>query len=146
MGYTAEVEDEKVDIIPEDTIVRAQLLEIAPKEISWTDKQTHEPKSTTILEWKWEVVTGEFKGKWVRGSCDAKLSSHPGNRFRNWSESLLGRQLPVGTAFDTDDLIGLQADISIRHRADKKDPAKKYVEVDEVIPLGGGFDLEEPPF
>lgn len=147
MGYVTTVEDAPPqELIPEDTIVKAKLLEISPREQKWNDKQTGEPKSATFLNWKWEIIGGEFDKKWVWGSCDARLSNHPSNKFRNWSESLLNRQLPVGEPFDTDDLIGLTAEISITHRADKKDPAKKYAEVDEVIPSEGGFALDEPPF
>jgi hypothetical protein len=59
---------------------------------------------------------------------------------------LLGRQIPVGMGIDTDDLIGLQAEISIGHRQDKKDALKVWEYVDEVMPVDGGFDLNEPPF
>lgn len=149
MGFTTTVEDAPApELIPEDTIVQARLLDITDKTINWTDKNTKEAKSALFLNWKWEITgAGEYQGKWVYGSCDARLSNHPSNKFRNWSESLLGRQLGVGDPFDTDELIGLSAEISIKHRADKKDPEKKYAEVDEVIPLDGGFQLsDEPPF
>jgi hypothetical protein len=46
----------------------------------------------------------------------------------------------------TDDLIGLRAEISIGHRQDKKDALKVWEYVDEVMPVDGGFDLNEPPF
>ena len=146
MGYQTEVEDAPApELIPEDTILKAKLVEIKPRDAHWTrDGEAH---SATFLNWKWLVLAGEYIDKYVYGSCDARLTNHPGNKFRNWSESLLNRELPVGTPFDTDDLIGLTAEISIGHRADKKDPEKKYSEVDEVIPTEDGFSVStDPPF
>lgn len=149
-AYT--VEDQPDLTIPEDTIVRARLEEISEKEIKWNDKNDGTPKSKVILEWWWEVQdeaytdpsTGHHRK--VKGTCDAKITNHPKNRFHNWSETLMGRTIAVGTPISTDDLIGLQADISIRHRKDKNDPSKIYEEVDEVMPITGGFDTDVPPF
>lgn len=148
MGLTFVVEDAPDLTIPEDTIIRARLNEISDKTINWTDRNTNEQKSSVLLEWKWEVVAeGQYKGRKLRGECDAKISNHPRNKFRAWAESLLGRELPMGMGIDTDDLVGLVADISIAHRADRKDPSKKYEYVDEVIPVNGGFSVnDEPPF
>lgn len=147
MGLTFTTEDQPDLTIPADTIVRAKLIELKPREINWTDKKTNEAKSKTLLEWWWEVQSGEYKDRRIKGECDAKLTNHPGNRFHNWSETLLGRQIPVGMGIDTDDLLGLSADISVGHRPDKKDPAKVWEYVDEVMPISGGFAMsEEPPF
>lgn len=112
---------------------------------------TGEAKSFTKLEWWWEVVATTFGdqyiGRKVKGECDAKLTTHPGNKFRNWSETILGRVIPNGFVLDTEDLVGLQAEISIGHREDRKDSSKVWEFVDEVLPLSGGFDgLDEPPF
>lgn len=148
MGLTFTVEDAPDLTIPEDTILRARLNDISDKTLNWKDRKTGEDKSSVILEWAWEVVgEGEYKGRTVKGTCDAKISNHPNNKFRVWAESLLGRELPMGMGVDTDDLIGLVADISVGHRPDRKDPAKKWEFVDEVIPVSGGFTVDsEPPF
>jgi len=147
MGLTFTTEDQPDLTIPADTIHRAKLIELKPREINWIDKKTNEPKSKTLLEWWWEIQGGEYASRRVKGECDAKLSNHPGNRFHNWAETLLGRQIPVGMGLDTDDLLGLQAEISVGHRPDKKDPAKVWEYVDEVMPVSGGFALsDEPPF
>ena len=130
------------------TIHAAKLLDVTPQDINWTDKASGEAKTATLLKWKWEILEGDYAGKWVFGSCDARLSTHPKNAWRNWSETLLGREIPPGMPLDTDDVVGLSANISIKHRPDKKDPSKVYVEVDEVMPAGdAGWSFDDaPPF
>lgn len=151
MGLTFTTEDQPDLTLPEDTIFRAQLEEIKPKEISWPDKQNPgQTKTATLLQWWW-VIKGapdeKYIGRKIKGECDAKLTNHPGNRFHNWAETLLGREIPAGVGVDTDDLVGLSADISVRHEPDKKDPGKSYERLDEVLPITGGFDRDtEPPF
>lgn len=154
MGLQFTVEDAPDLTIPEDTIVRARLSEIKLHSFTWTDyKDKDQPgvpvqKEGTVLQWWWEVTANnEYKGRRVKGETDAKITNHPRNKFRAWAETLLGRELPAGIAIDVDDIVGLSADISIGHKADKKDPSKKYEYVDEVIPITGGFSVaDEPPF
>jgi hypothetical protein len=86
-----------------------------------------------------------YIGRRVKGSIDARLSNHPKNQFRMWAEAMLDRQIPVGMVIDTDDLVGLSAEIVIGHRPDKKDPNKVWEEVAGVIPLSGA-QSSEPPF
>jgi hypothetical protein len=66
----------------------------------------------------------DYIGRRVKGECRPKLTNRPGNRFREWSEALLGRDIPIGMVIDTDDLLGLEAEIVIGHRQDKKDPTR----------------------
>lgn len=109
-------EDYEAELIPEDDFVPAKLTKIEEKQISWTDKQTGKPKEAEILEWTFVVTSGAHEGKTVRGSCDPRLSNHENNRFRQWVEGVLGRDLAVGENIDTDDLIGLTADITVLHK------------------------------
>lgn len=149
MGLVFTTEEQKDLTLPEDSIHRAKLLEIKQRTINWTNAEG--PQSRDILEWWWEITKSssgdEFVGRRVKGECPAKLTNHPGNRFHNWAETLLGRQIPPGMGIDTDDLIGLQAEVSIGHRQDKKDPNKVWEFVDEVLPADGAFSLNDaPPF
>lgn len=147
MGFTLEVEDQPDLTIPEDTIVRARLKEIKLREFDWTDRQTNEQKHGKALEWWFDVLDDRFPNRSVKGQTDFRVSNHPRNKFRMWAEAILGRELPVGMKIDTDDLTGMVCEISIRHRSDKKDPSKKYEEVDEVMPADGGAGFsDEPPF
>lgn len=147
MGYTFIVQDAPDLTIPEDTICRARLNGLEKKTISWNDRQTGEAKTTELMEWSWEVISGNHQGRKVRGTCDAVISNHPRNKFRLWAEAILDKRIDSGEPFDTDDLVGQIADVSIGHRPDKKDPSKKFEFVDEVIPISGGLSSQsEPPF
>lgn len=133
--------------LPEDRIFRAQLKEMKLHTFRWTDRKVSPPeeKESSTLQWWWEVQsTDEYNGRKVKGECNPTLSDNPNNRFRKWAEALLQREIPAGMGLDSDDLVGLTADITIRHRPDKKDPDKKWEEVDEVIPVTSLGD--EPPF
>lgn len=141
--YTVEEEQDRT--IPEDTIVRARLEDVSEKTIEWT--KNGEKKSADILEWWFEVIDkhtqdGLFEGRKVKGSCDAKLTTHPRNKFRNWAEALLGRELPTGVAVDPEaDLQGLVADITVSHREYMKNGEKRIIEeIDEVIAIDGMDD------
>lgn len=152
MGLQFTTEDAPDLTLPEDKIFRAQLKEMKIHTFKWTDRKVSPPeeKEGSTLQWWWEVTsTDEYNGRKVKGECDPKISNHPRNRFRQWAEALLGREIPVGMMVDSDDLVGLTADITVKHRADKKDASKKYEEVDDVIPVGGDGGSgwgDEPPF
>lgn len=136
------VEDQPDLTIPEDKIVRAKLTELKDKTIEWQDKQTKEQKSAVLTEWWWQVTSGEYEGRKVKGECDAKVTNHPRNRFRQWAEALLNRQLDADMAFDDEDLIGLSADITVKHREYEKNGEKRVIEeIDEVMPISGSQDV-----
>lgn len=130
------VEDQPDLTIPEDHIVRGKLMELKDKTIEWT--KNGEKKEATLTEWWWEVQGGEYAGRKLKGECDAKVSNHPRNRFRQWAEALLNRSLDANMAFDDEDLVGLQADITVKHRHyDKNGEDRIAEEIDEVMPIAG---------
>lgn len=150
MGMQFTTEEERDLTLPADSIHKARLLEIKERTFEYTDRNDGSRKTASNLEWWWEITrpgTGlddEFIGRRVKGECRPKLTNRPGNRLREWSEALLNRDVPVGMLIDTDDLVGLEAEIVIGHRQDKKDPNKVWEEVVGVLPstTSGG----EPPF
>lgn len=156
MGMTFVTEDEPDLTIPEDTLVRAKLLEIKPKTINWTIKNgpnAGQPASKAMLEWWWEITDTRFPGKdglnrRLKAECEAKLTNNAGNKFRQWAEALLGREVPVGMGIDTDDVVGLSADVTVRHEKSSKPGDDRIFErIEDVIPLGDAFRLsDEPPF
>lgn len=153
MGLEFEVEDQPDLTIPEDVICRAKLVEIKKHTFSWTDyKDKTRPgqpvaKVAENLHWWFEVTSGQHIGRKVKLETRFKITNHPRDKFRLTAETLLGRELPHGTRVNADDLTGLQADITVRHRPDKKDPSRIYEEVDEVMPVSTGFSLDSaPPF
>ena len=147
MGLTFTTIDEPDLTIPEDMIVRATLAEIKQRTIKWVDKQSGEAKERDLLEWYWQVQTPEkYSMRKIKGECDAKISNSPGNKFMQWASTLLGREIPVGMAVDVDDLLGLPADLTVKHDPDRKDPSKVWERVDEVIAVNGFQFDAAPPF
>lgn len=145
MGLTFVVQDAPDLTIPEETFVRARLENIELREFSWNDKKTGERKEGSNLEWTFEVTAeGTYKGRKVRGRTGTEINNRDGNRFRNWAETLLGRELPVGMGIDADDLIGLSCEITVKHEPDRKNPEIKWERVDEMLPVSGYGD--ESPF
>lgn len=145
------VEDQKDLSIPEGKIVRAVLQEIKEKEISWIIKSgpdVGKTKTATLLEWWWEVQGPEYtkedgNQRRVKGESDARITNYAGNKFGVWATALLQREVVVGMPVDTDDLTGITADITVKHRPDKRDPSRTFEEVDEVIAVES---FDEPPF
>lgn len=129
--------EDKPDLtIPEDEPVVSRLAEMNVKTINWTDKRTNKPRSADLVEWWWEVEDDRFPGRKVKGECDAELSNHPANKFNNWTEALLGREIGLGEVIDDEDLIGLRAIITVRHRegTTKNGDPRVFEEVAEVLP------------
>lgn len=143
-------QDEPDVTLPEDGIFRARLEEIKLRTFTWIDRKDQTEKEGQTLEWWWEITSShlgpQYVGRKVKGECNPKITNRDGNRFREWAEALLNREIPVGMAVDTDDLVGLEADIVIGHRPDRKDASKKWEYVENVAPVEAAFAGSEPPF
>jgi hypothetical protein len=125
--------------IPVDTIFRARLIEIRENEYAY-DGQT-----IKNLHWWFEVIAdGPYRGRKVRGVTDREPTIDARNKFHSWAEAVHRKVMALDEDFDIDELIGCQVDISVGHRVDAKDPARKYEYVDEVIPIDPTFDLRNP--
>ncbi len=135
-------EVEKSRALPAGELLKARLEKFDVQEIEYTDRKTNEKKSFKKIEWIFKIVDGEYQGKEVRGETSAYLTDHPDNKFRNWSEALLGRSLDLGDVLDESDLEGGSVLITVKYVTDRKDEEKKWPRVDDVIPLGD----DEPPF
>lgn len=153
MGRQFMTEDEPDLTLPEDSIHRARLQEVKVRTFTYPDRDNPgKDKTGETLEWWWEVTRpgsglgNEYIGRKVKGECKPRLSNRPGNRFREWAEALLDREIPVGMSVDLDDLIGLEGEIVIGHRRDKKDNAKVWEEVIGVLPASSGNVDTAPPF
>ncbi len=149
MQFTNEEEEDRT--LPEDSIHRARLEEIKLRTFTWTDRRTGDEKEGKSLDWWWSITVpgsgldASYVGRRVKGECNAKMSSREGNKFREWAEVLLGREIPIGMSVDTDDLVGLEAEIVIGHRQDKKDTSKTWEFVSAISPVEQRFS-EDPPF
>lgn len=151
MGLQFTTEEEKDLTLPADSIHRARLNEIKERSFEYNDRTTGERKTSTNLEWWWEItrpgagLDDEYIGRRVKGECKPKLTNRAGNRLREWAEAILDREIPIGMTIDTDDLVGLEAEIVIGHRTDRKDATKVWEEVIGVLPAVGDSS-SEPPF
>jgi hypothetical protein len=146
MGLQFTVTEEEPDLtVPEDTIIVARLAEIKPRLMEWTDKTTQEKKSKQRVEFWWQVISPErYNTRRLKGECDAKIDK--GGQFHSWAEAILDRQIPIGMGIDTDDLVGLNAEITVRHRK-SKDGTKTFEEVDVVMPASAAsVAMDKPPF
>lgn len=137
MGRTFTAQEPKFKNIPEETIVRGKLMEIKEDHRSGTSTRTGKPYDFKKLIWWFEVQSDDYlkdDGTKRRIKGETSNSFEVGSLFHQWAETLLGRDIPIGLGVDLEDLIGLPADITIRHEADRKDPAKKWERVDMVMP------------
>lgn len=142
--------DEPDLTLDEDTIIRARLDSIEYRTFDWTDRRTGEQKTGEVLEWYWEITSAshgeKYVGRKLRGRCSPKSTNREGNKLREWAEALLDRQIPVGMEIDTDDLVGLEAEVVIGHETDRKDASRVWDRVVGVLPLTGGAQDVNPPF
>lgn len=152
----------EVDLrLPTDKIFRAKLMEVKRVEQEWTDYKDKDAPGQAIkktfskMVWWWEIQdenyrvpdTGQLRR--VRGECKPEFGKSDSNDFYRWVKALLGGDdIPLDTTISIpDDIVGLSADILIRHDKDKNNPKKIYEQVDEVMPIEGGLSSSEaPPF
>lgn len=93
-----------------------------------------------IVKWIWEfkITDGAYDGETAYGETDPKITTKEDDNARQWSETLLGRELEINEEFDTDQVIGLPCKFTVRHGEprDKKDGGKFYpCPVDDVFPM-----------
>ncbi len=146
---TFTTEEEQDLTLPKGSVHRARLDELTVRTYTFTDRDTNQEKEGQTLDWWFKISQSnlgpEYIGRTVKASCPPKLTSREGNKFREWAEALLGREIPVGMQLDTDDLVGMEAEVVIGHRPDRKDPKRMWDFVEDVIPVFGGTD-DAPPF
>jgi len=142
--------------IPEDTLVGLKLESVTYIEFPFIYKQgTKMGQSGTFRKWEWEFVIpeGDYAGLNVRGNTEPRITSNDQASgdlalARPWVEALLGRALDLGEEVDTDDLIGLPAQGTVRHldpRAKKDGEGFWFnVELDELFPAGMGDRTNYP--
>lgn len=157
MGLQFTVSEIDDNTLPEDTFFRARLTELKERTFEWVDQKVSPPekRSATNLEFWWEIqAPEEFRGRRVKGECKPDLGRIRGTglptKFIEWAEALLERSpLPPGMPIDSDDLVGLTATITVVHEADRKDPAKRWARVQDVLPKGATNEPtwdDAPPF
>lgn len=128
--------------IPLNTPVPAKLVDLRSDSYEWDGRVIHK------LLWFFEVQDPAYRdsdgrARIVRGQTGTRLTNRPGNKFREWAESLLGRSIPVNFTLTREDLIGLSCQITVSHEKDRKNPEVVWDRIEYVMPAAG---FDQPPF
>ena len=142
--------------LPEGPLFTAQLISCVEDPVNFTYKKG--PKAGQpggFMKWKWTfvIVEGEHLGTELTGSSEPKITSAVDADFlplaRPYVEGLLGRPIEIGEEIDTDDLVGLTCQVSVRHlpKRPRKDGDGYWynVEIAEVFhpPTGVGEESQD---
>lgn len=158
--YTLE-DTEEFLTLPDDAVVQVVVSEIEEREVPGRDGKDGWSK----LNFKFKILElpsdleAEFApllGQLIFGSVSARLTMHPDNKLRQWSEALLGFSLDEpGFELDTDMLIGRKAR-GIITTYTKRDSVQKNHKIAALLPLAvasvgnapanSSFFGDEPPF
>lgn len=123
--------------IPEDTVLRAVLLELKPKTKTNKDKTEEYQR----LDWKFRVEdpSSEFDGRVIYGDTARTFVRHENCKLYAWAQMLLGLEFPPGFKFDDQSLIGQVARIVVGARKYTKQGETEestYNFVTDVLPEG----------
>lgn len=142
--------------LPEETVFNGTLIRCEQVNVAYTKKGG---ESSNFDKWEWTfLVTDppEYSDIEVKGGTEPKITdaTDPSGFLalaRPYVEALLGRSLAVGEDIDTDDLIGLGAQFTVRHqepRARKNGDGFWFnVELNEVFPAhptNGSAPVRQP--
>lgn len=152
----ATVREESEYPLPDQTVFPARLDKVTEKTITFTYKPTHAAVTSgrakagdegSFTKWQWEfaITDGDYAGMTAYGDTPGKLTNREDDVVRQWSETLLGRELQIGEELDTDLLIGLPCSVTVRHEAPvpRRDGTGNFYPcpVDEVFPADGAADF-----
>ncbi len=141
------VEEGQDRSLREGDVVRVELQSVEQRDISFTDRKTGQPSSFSVWSWTVKVTDAaanpEANGRIIKSDTSAKLTNiDPDNGVcaRSYFEAFLGRPLEVGESVDTDIIVGLECDATIRKTTDKQ--GRVWDALGMLMPI----DDENPPF
>lgn len=157
MSPKATMREESLYSLPEDVLLPAKLNSVVTRTIPFTYKKgpkLGQESSFDIWVWEFEITEGDYAGLKAWGETEDQLNNleEPRGRsklVRPWAETLLGKEIQIGEEFDTDDLIGLSCQITVKHEEPrpKKDGGFFYgCPVEDVFPAAAATSDDEPPF
>jgi len=110
--------DEKTEfvVIPEDTMVEAELLGMEKKKMPFQDDNGND---VFKVEWTFKITEeGEYKNRRVWGQTSTIFTSHEDCKMRAWVQEILAvDELSPGFKFKTGDLVNEKARIVIGQRS-----------------------------
>lgn len=142
--------------IPENTLCHARLTKVELFEKTFVYRSGKKAGQEGVFrkwEWYFEIVDGEYQGLEVRGNTEPGVTNAEAPQgdlhlTRPWYETLLGRELTVGEAVDTDVLLGLDCQITVAHQEPREREGGGFwfnIEVEDVFPYQPS-EQEAPPF
>lgn len=148
--------------IPTDTLCPAKLQSVEEVSVPFTYKRGDKAGQTgSFNKWTWtfKIYEGPYAGLTVEGSSEPAVTNGDTQSgflhlARPWYETLLGRELRLGEGVDTETLLGLPCQITVKHLDPKPrrdgDGFWFNMEVEDVLPpkrdASGAVSYEEPPF
>lgn len=135
-SITAEEYVPPPEALPEDTLVRVRCLEEKVEERSTRDGSN----TWQSLSLKFEILATpegyeHAVGDWVYGDVSFKLTDHPDNPLRLWTEALLGIEVGRGFDLDTEHFVGRECKAVLGTYFSKKYKVNKN-KVVGLLPMG----------
>jgi hypothetical protein len=138
------------DLLPTDTIFKGVVEAITPDKYTFTDT-TGADVERVSLKWRIKILEGDQAERVAFGSSWARVGGR-NNPLREWVEALFGRELGPGEEFDTDDLVGLVCEFTVRHGTSNKN--REFATIDTIFPTvsaltgapGGQTPTDDVPF
>lgn len=146
----SEMREQSEYAIPEETLCPCRLDKVEVKEFPSRDRQTGALNGETYNRWLWtfKVTSGPYAGLIVTKLTTPFISTHPDNVVRHYAETLTGKTWGMSEGIDTDELVGLQGILTVRHQEprNKRDGSGKWygIEVADLFPPDALED--SPPF
>lgn len=152
MGDTFTLEEtsgEEYEIIPEDTILEAEVGKVQTVTTKMLDEQTGEPVKQ--VEFTFLIKDEPYVSRKAWGRTSTKFTTHENCKLRAWvTEIMAVDNLPTGFRLDTDALVGQRCRIvmEVNSWEDKKTgQTKSNNRVKEVIrSRSAGTSFNEEPF
>lgn len=107
---TGSGDGEGFSLIPDGTVADAVVTSVEVKTKPFKDD---DGKDIIRCEFAFTLKGGEYDGRRVWGETSTKFSSHPDCRLRNWTQEIIGQELPVGFRLNTDSLVGSDCRVAI---------------------------------
>ena len=113
------LDDEEVrkefPVIPEDTILRAEVVEVKQETKPFKDDDGN-PVVKVVFQFK--VTDDDFTRQRVWGETPVTFTNHPDCKLRSWMQEIMGGEIDVvGTKVNTDDLVGCECRIVVGNRS-----------------------------
>lgn len=145
MGTAFELEESDfAGYIDDDTVMRATVVSVKVVEKTYKDDDGNNVKK---VEFKFALQDeeGPHDGTNVWGETGTRFNSHPDCKLKNWSQAILGQELPVGFRLDTDMLAANECKVvvGLKEYKDRDGNDKQRNFVKDVWPLQG-LAADEP--